>query len=186
MTMYDQQTYQNKTRESVLSESCAIKEGDKQPPYDEGGGEKVGRSLMLYEVSGTEEDTISDIGTAPPEAVAVSTQMKRSSQQSSSSMISSLDTDSSRTSVNLPWVFGSDSLRITTVTLYNFSIWEELKSALKLSSWTILTVICGTGYEGRVTISKWYGIMETIHHYPIALGVAAGTYTVFEIENETL
>jgi len=170
--MYELQTHQKTTREIVLSQSGAITEGE-QHPNDEEGGEKEWRRMVLEEVSGSEVSTLN----------IVSSQGERGSVWLA---IDSFWPVKSEDSVIPELGVFRSSLSISTVTLYNFSLWEEFKSELKVSSWSLLSAICGTGYEGRATISKWYGIMETIHHYPIALGIAAASYTVFEIKNLTL
>jgi len=67
----------------------------------------------------------------------------------------------------------SSTLLIETRNLPVSSFAGELLCSIKLDSLIILCFVCGVGYQGRLTISKWFGILETIHHWPIAIGVAA-------------
>jgi len=55
--------------------------------------------------------------------------------------------------------------------------------SIKLDSFIILCFVCGVGYQGRLTISKWFGILETIHHWPIAIAIAAFADSVYIISN---
>jgi len=77
----------------------------------------------------------------------------------------------------------SSTLLIDTRNLPVCSFASEVLYSLKLDSFIILCFVCGVGYQGRLTISKWFGILETIHHWPIAIGVAAFADAVYIISN---
>jgi len=70
--------------------------------------------------------------------------------------------------------------------LYHYSVWEELISMFKVSIWTFMCAICGIGYEGRVMVSQWFGILESVHWWSASIGIVAGAYSVFDITNESL
>jgi len=78
------------------------------------------------------------------------------------------------------------SCRIKTELLYIYTVKEEIISVLKVSLWVFMAAVCGIGYEGRVTISKWFGVLETIYIYPIGICVVAVAYSVFDIVHESL
>jgi len=212
--MSDLQTHTKKRRES-RGRFVRIIRGIKQPPNDEGRLTDNKENAVFGENSATEDYTISDISTAPPVLIPINAGMKYPSELARPSILRNFDINLGGTTVNLstapgerPSVFlrtslfwpttcetsdlpglapiHSDTCIISQENLYEFSVLEELHSALKVSIWAVLSTICGIGYEGRTTISTWYGILETIHHYPAALGIAAGSYTVFDIIHEAL
>jgi len=80
----------------------------------------------------------------------------------------------------------SHTCLITAEGLYNFSHWEELISTFKVSIWVLMTVTCGIGYEGRLMISKWFGILEGIYLLPASMAVVSVAYTAFDIVNKSL
>merc|ERR1719245_937341 len=67
----------------------------------------------------------------------------------------------------------SSTLLIDTKNLSTCSFSGEVLSSIRLDSLIILCFVCGVGYQGRLTISKWFGILETIHHWPVAIAIAA-------------
>lgn len=69
---------------------------------------------------------------------------------------------------------------------YNYSVKEDLLSMFKVSVWLFMATICGIGYEGRLMMSKWFVILETIHHYPAAIGIGTLEYTLFDIAKKSL
>jgi len=100
--------------------------------------------------------------------------------------------DSSRQRLDSIYGIGDSELRqcqtciIKTDLLYDYSVKEELISIFKVSIWVLMSAVCGIGYEGRVTISKWFGILETTYIYPLGISVVAGAYSAFDIANESL
>jgi len=177
----------------------------KQLPNYESRGTKSSKNLLLDERSETEDYNIHDSITPTLEAGSINTKMKEAREKKSvpslpkkplNSSSSPLERRSVWSGTSSFWPVTSEnseipmqgplSCCIDTQTLYNFSVRAELKSALIMSSWIMLCTICGIGYEGRTTISKTFGILETIHIYPGSLGSVAASYTVFEIAHETL
>jgi len=77
----------------------------------------------------------------------------------------------------------SSTLVIDTKTLLASSFAGEVRSSIKLNSLMILCFLVGVGYQGRLTISKWFGVLETIHHWPVAIGIAAFADSICIISN---
>jgi len=73
---------------------------------------------------------------------------------------------------------------ISTADIYNYSFIYELLSSFKLLLLTIPCIICGIGYGGRVSISSFYGILETIHACSSGTVTFALSHAVFIIRNE--
>jgi len=77
----------------------------------------------------------------------------------------------------------SSTLAIDTENLFDWSFKGEILSSIKVDWFLILSFICGVGYEGRLTISKSFVILETIHHCPAGIVIAAFANSVYLITN---
>merc|ERR1719320_852776 len=77
----------------------------------------------------------------------------------------------------------SSTCIINTKNLFICSFANELLTSMKFDSLAVLTFLCGLGYEGRLTISWWFCILETISSCPVAIGVAAFGISVYIISN---